>query len=339
MKKYILYFIAICIVCISCKPMNKSIGKREAYEYPSASSFKLKTLPSIHAILQQPIQIFNIDSDTILYGKEGTQIFIQPSCLRKTDSTLYNGKIKVELKELYSKEALLKERAVTISNGSMLESDGSLYIDARTESGEPLYIACENAVLIRLPREIQNNMTYFDGFRDAAGNMNWQLSGSIKPVLEEKFIELYDIEDLVNDGYNQEDYMRSGATILIETYFFSTKTFGWINCDRFYDDAREKTDLLATFVLPEEEKNIVETYNYIVFDSLMSVLPVYPDATGQWICPSLPVGETITCISIQKSAHRLYCGIQKSEVGRSGLLVQLKEINEQELKILLDLTL
>ncbi len=308
--------------------MNKSIGMREVYQYPASSNFKLKTLPNLNTMLQQPAQVFYIHSDTTLYGKEGTVMFFQISCLRTSDSSLYEGKIKVELKELYTKESLLRERAVTISNGNMLESDGSLYINAQTENGEQLYIACENGVQIRLPREVKNNMIYFDGSRDSQGNMNWELSDWINPIFEETY-----------DSFENDEYYLSETEKQINTYFFSTKSFGWINCDRFYDDQRDKTDLLATFVLPGEEKNITETYNYIVFDSLMTVLPVYPDSSGQWVCPSLPVGETITCISIQKSSHRLYCGIQKTQVGRSGLLVQLKEINEQELKILLDLTL
>jgi len=64
--------------------------------------------------------------DTIIYGKEGTIIFIEPSCLLTHDGFTSTGKIKFVLKELYTKEALLKERAYTVSNGSMLESDGSI---------------------------------------------------------------------------------------------------------------------------------------------------------------------------------------------------------------------
>jgi hypothetical protein len=158
--------------------------------------------------------------------------------------------------------------------------------------------------------------------------MNWELSDSINPVFEETY-----------DTFENNNYYLSETEKQVQTYFFTTKSFGWINCDRFYDDQREKTDLLATFILPAQEKNIIETYNYIVFDSLMTVLPVYADSCGQWICLSLPLGETVTCISIQKSARHLYCGIQKTEVGRLGLRIPLKEINEQELKILLDLTL
>ena len=191
------------------------------------------------------------------------------------------------------------------------------------------FIECENGVQIRLPKEIQNNMTYFDGKRDASGNMNWELSDSINPIFEETYPE---------DFENNKSYL-SETEKQVQTYFFTTKNFGWINCDRFYEDSREKTDLLAAFVLPDYEKNITESYNYIVFDSFMSILPVYLDDSGQWICPSLPIGENITCISIQKSAQHLYCGIQKTQIGRSGLMIPLKEINEQELKNLLDLTL
>lgn len=334
MKTSGIYFLAIMIACISCKPMNHSIGVREVYQYPATSSFTKKALPNLNTMLSEPEQLFFISGtiDTILYGKQGTVISIQASCLRTKSSIAYEGKITIRLKELYTKQALLRERAVTISNGSMLESDGSLYIDAQTETGEALFIECENGIEIRLPRDVQNNMTYFTGARDAFGNMNWELSDSINPILEETYvIEAFD------DFKNSEYYIEAGPSA--QTYFFSTKSFSWINCDRFYEDPRDKTDLLATFVLPDYEKNITETYNYIVFDSLMSVLPIYLDDSGQWICPSLPVGETITCISIQKSAQHLYCGIQKTEVGRLGLCVPLKEVNEQELKILLDLTL
>jgi hypothetical protein len=79
-------------------------------------------------MLHEPEQVFyiNTDSDTIIYGNQDTFISIQPSCLRTGDSILYKGKITIYLKELYTKQALLKERAYTISNGNMLESDGSL---------------------------------------------------------------------------------------------------------------------------------------------------------------------------------------------------------------------
>jgi hypothetical protein len=64
-------------------------------------------------MLHEPEQLFYINAvaDTIIYGNQGTVIFIQPSCLRTADSIMYEGKIIIHLKELYTKQALLKERA------------------------------------------------------------------------------------------------------------------------------------------------------------------------------------------------------------------------------------
>jgi len=35
---------------------------------------------------------------------------------------------------------------------------------------------CEDAIKIRLPKEIKENMTYFEGNRNEDGNMNWDLA-------------------------------------------------------------------------------------------------------------------------------------------------------------------
>ncbi|MGN6647255.1 MAG: hypothetical protein ACTHJT_12080 [Cytophaga sp.] len=311
--------------------MNRTIGMRQVYEYPVV--FSKPQAPDLTKILSVPVQTFYLESnaDTIFYGKEGTILFIRPACLTLSDSAA-TGKIEFELKELYSKKALLKERAYTVSNGSVLESDGSVYINAFSENGAPLYIACEDAVKIRLPKDIQTNMTYFEGVRNEDGNMNWNLSENINSIYEESYTESFIAED---DAYKETQIQKS-----LNTYFFSIKNFGWINCDRFYEDSLEKASFVATFLVPVPEKKFTEVYNYIVFDSLMSVIPLYKDNSGQWVCPDLPVGAPVTCISIQKTDTHLYYGIAKTRVGdRESFIIQLNAINEQELQKQLDLSL
>jgi len=314
--------------------MNRTIGMREVYQYPVSKKASIIQPVDLTKILSVSSQTFTIDPDmdTILYGKEGTIIFINPGCLATKDSSIISGKIKIELKELYTKEALLKERAFTISNGSMLESDGSLYIQAFSETSVPLFINCENAVTIRLPREVKENMIYFEGHRSEDGNMNWDLTENIAPIFEETYSDF-----IADDG---EEYQISETEKILNTYFFSIKNFGWINCDRFYDDVREKTDFTAQFILPVSEKKLLEVYNYIVFDSLMSVIPLYKEDSDVWVCPNLPLGAPVTCISIQKSDSHLYYGVKKTIIGdRESSVIELKEIKEQELQKQLDLSL
>lgn len=306
---------------------------RQVYQYPVSKNNAVTAPVDLSKILSVPVQTFMIyaDTDTILYGIAGTVLFIHPACLFSNGDSLTTGKIKLELKELYTKEALLKERAYTISNGSMLESDGSVYIHASTENGKQLEIDCENAVRICLPREVQPKMLFFEGNRNVQGNMNWEMSESITPVYQENRY------DLVAEKEMPGEISKTEAAL--NTYFFSIKKFGWINCDRFYEDSREKTDLHVTFTLPVSEKNFPEVYNYIVFDSLMSIIPL-EYASGQWICPNLPIGVAVTCISIQKSGTRLYYGSKKIQIGDwESSVILLKEINGQDLLNLLQLSL
>jgi hypothetical protein len=305
---------------------------RQVYTSPKTVHSKTKVFPSLEVLLQEKLQVFKIHSDTILYGKHGTIIYFHPSCLQTQDSMPYHGEVRFELKELYTKQALLGERAYTLSNGSMLESDGALYINAQTENGDPLFIACEEGIEIRMSTDVKPNMIYFDGSRNTSGNMNWEVSDSIKILVDENTLNTMDSNDsFYEDKINKET--------LVQKYFFSTKKFGWINCDRFYDDSREKVDLLARFILPSYEKKCTEIQNYIVFNALMCVLPMELDTFGQWICTSLPVGECVTCISIQKTDQHLYYGIQQTCIGNSNLFVLLKEVKEAELMLLLKLNL
>lgn len=339
MKTYACYCMALLLICIGCTPMNKTIGIRQVYQYPVAKNNFVPASIDVTKTLSIPSQTFVIDSDmdTMLYGKEGTIVFIEPGCLLSNDGTLLKGKITVELKELFTKEALLKERAYTVSNRSMLESDGSIYILAKDEQGEVVQIVCENAIRIRLPKEIQANMIYFEGNRDEGGNMNWNLAETIRPVYEENYI----YTDYISEENNP--YLVSETEQGLKTYFFSIKNFGWINCDRFYDDPREKVDFRVQIpapVLPAAEKKILEVYNYIVFDSLMSVIPLYKADSDLWVSTDMPLGASITCISIQKSRSHLYYGVKKTIIGdRESTIIELKEIKEQELQKQLDLSL
>ncbi len=331
MKYHRMYIILFIIVCVSCKPINTSIGIRKVYTSPKFDIVKNKMLPNIDLLLQEPAQEFRIHSnaDTILYGTNGTTIYFHPLCLQTQIATPYNGMVHLELKELFTKKALLKERAYTISNGSMLESDGALYINAKTETGDQLIITCDEGIQIQIPRDVKPNMIYFNGSRNSSGNMNWNVSDSIVTIAED-----FDLD--TDDTFFEEGGSERSP---LQKYFFRTKKFGWINCDRFYDDIREKVDLLARFILPTYEKKCTEIQNYIVFDSLMCVLPLQMDESGQWICPLLPLGEIVTCISIQKSDQHLYYGIQKTRIGNSSLLIALKEVKEEELMRLLELNL
>ncbi len=85
----------------------------------------------------KPSQFFYINPhrDTVLYGKEGTVLFLEADALL----TAANN-VQVELKEFYQMADLMKSGMNTVSNGRMLQTGGSIYLDARDPQGHQTQI-------------------------------------------------------------------------------------------------------------------------------------------------------------------------------------------------------
>ncbi|MBC7450350.1 MAG: hypothetical protein H7259_02560 [Cytophagales bacterium] len=335
MKASVCYMLLI-LLCIACAHVNSNLGIQQVYQYPVYPAKVKEKAPALSELLQVSSNYFTIHSynDTILRGKNGTEITIRPACLYTEEKKSPMLPLKVELKELYCKSALLKEKAFTRSNGALLESDGSLYISVADATGKTMLISCDEAVLVHIPRTVNPYMHYFEGNRDSAGGMNWNLSEFIKTVKKEP--EFRDGEEWI--GENPDFQPPSEIIQETENYFFSLKKFGWINCDKFYEDTSEKTDLVAEAQIPDNGK-LFEGYTYIVFDSLFSVMPAYRDEDGSWKSSSLPTGAAITCISIQKSGELLYFGMLKTQVDSDKKTIPLHRIDPLELQKVLELSL
>ncbi len=76
---------------------------------------------------EKPSQYFVIDplKDTVIYGNEGTKLVFAAGCL------LSKKEVQVELKEFYKLEDYIKGGLQTVSNGRLIQTGGSLYLDVR----------------------------------------------------------------------------------------------------------------------------------------------------------------------------------------------------------------
>ena len=97
-------------------------------------------------------------------------------------------------------------------------------------------------------------------------------------------------------------------------YSVDIKKFGWINCDRFYNDSREKIQYAVN--LGDSAKNY---YTVLVFDKIKSMMNGYVDG-NRVIFSNLPKGEKVKIISI---------GIDKK--GAAVYTLQPATINTEEL--------
>jgi hypothetical protein len=110
---------------------------------------------------------------SVIKAQQGLRITVDPAVLEKEDGTMVDGNIIVKVVELTSSDALFKNNAATISNGRLLVSGGSYFVDMECR-GEKLRIKKGQQLRMEFPTLKNNEMELFYGDRDADGNMNWQ---------------------------------------------------------------------------------------------------------------------------------------------------------------------
>jgi hypothetical protein len=98
---------------------------------------ELKMVSQTHSLKdhypEKPSQFFVINPfrDTVLYGLEGTILYAQAGAFLTKSK-----QIQVELKEFYALADLMKGGMHTASNGRMLETGGSIFLDAKEDGGK-----------------------------------------------------------------------------------------------------------------------------------------------------------------------------------------------------------
>jgi len=101
-------------------------------------------------------------------------------------------------------------------------------------------------------------------------------------------------------------------------YIFQATKFGWINCDRFYDDQREKIDFIVT--APSADSKA-----FIVFDDINSIMSGR-FVEGNFAFPNVPVNSKVKVIGINFENGKPTMGLQQSIVTKSP--VSIKEFKE-----------
>ena len=164
----------------------------------------------------QKFQI-NADSDNIITGKNGTQFFVPKNSFINADGELVNGKVDIELIEVLSVADFIKTNLQTVSNGQPLQSEGMVYIDAKS-SGQQVALATDKRIQIELPNinkiPTASDIKIFSGNYDTSGNINWTESGKIENKLIPLPLELFDYKTWPSFGFirvpKNEGYQAPG---------------------------------------------------------------------------------------------------------------------------------
>ncbi len=133
--------------------------------------------PNIQAMMAPfapKTQTFQVSGQkpSVITGKAGTKIHVEPQNLTLPDGSPIQGKIEVSLIECTQKSELLGAGLQTVSDGKLLESGGSYYIDMQAD-GQKLAIKEGKTVEVDFPKVSGKKMELFYGAQDERGQMNW----------------------------------------------------------------------------------------------------------------------------------------------------------------------
>jgi hypothetical protein len=107
-------------------------------------------------------------------AKKGFKIKIDTKKLCNPDgSALSNENIQVNITELLNTDELMAANATTVSNGKMLMSGGSYFVEV-TQNKQTLQLKKDASLEMQIPNRKKEGMQLFTGTKNQQGFVNWQ---------------------------------------------------------------------------------------------------------------------------------------------------------------------
>lgn len=205
---------------------------------------------------------FNAQDGSVTFTSDsGVEITINGNCLTKNGNAV-TGNVDIEFVEIFNKGTMLTTNKPTMGimpNGdkALLISGGEFFIEA-TQNGVALDTNCNIQLVIptNLTGGNDNNMILWNGIIDEDGNLAWA---------ENK-----------RDGANGQ----GGVFAEGNSYYAFISDFGWSNVDRFYNDPRPKTTILAAAPEGYDNTNSAIYLSYDGEDTGLANLDTYDAQTG-----------------------------------------------------------
>jgi hypothetical protein len=306
------------------RPVKRPKNALESLDNPLLPLFGVK-----------PSQFYTIDpnKDTILYGKEGTVLYIKAQALLAKDS------VKVELKEYYTMADYVKSALPSVSNGKLLETGGTIYLDARAKNNPNTRVPINKSKGIGIDftkgKDDQEMEVFYQDNR-SPNELNWIKQSKRKVIVTKKWsmteTKLGPEGEILSKRvfHSKEEWNKYRDSLGLarkkekekrETFAQNKREMegklkafklGLINCDKFYDQktapfAFRKTDTLNT------------TY-YMVFTNIRGVISGTLNAAGNVSFGAVPIGVKAYVLAVSYINNQAY--FDKVSVNTSNKNVQ-----------------
>ncbi len=330
-----------------------SVCVNVSYNVPKPKNLLSEIFP------EKPSQYFIIDpkKDTFIIGNEGTKLLFEAGSL------ISSKKVKVELKEFYGVGDLIKNGLPTSSNGNLIETGGSIYLNATAHDNEKAQVKInankgvtvdftigksdpEMEIFVKDPR-YPNQMNWVLPRNKSSITESWQMTETIlnaeKSIQSEKVFnskeewEAYlkmkkeaEAQKQKNDEAKRLIQKKNNEVKRLAQNKMNSKlklyNFGYINCDKFINEP-----MIPFFV--ESDQNTIAEY-YLVFNDVRGVMmgKVYNQQVNFGSVPKNKEATLIALSYIDKQAYLYRSTITTGSSTVSNIILKPVEesfLNEQ----------
>ncbi len=175
----------ISLLLFSCKSRNANTNAVSSQQLVSnydtlivSPGDAINTVSLTKDFTESITQSFNVSAKnvSVVTGKKGLKIIVDPSKLEKEDGSAVDGKVAVKMIELTNSMDMFRANAATVSDGRLLASGGSYFIDMQC-NGQKLILKKGMAMQVNFPLLEDDEMKLFYGERNEENEMNWKEAG------------------------------------------------------------------------------------------------------------------------------------------------------------------
>jgi hypothetical protein len=241
------------------------------------------------------------DKATNVKGAKGTTIHVDPNRLETVDGSPLGDDIQIELLEMTDNSSMLLNNTQTVSNGQILVTGGAYYLNM-TSDGKQLKIKKEKGLEVEFPKLTDDEMDLFLGERDSLNQINWIETDQ---QFEAKEVDLEESQGALMEQLSDTASNENLSETEIATYeAVELMNFGWINCDRFWNDPSPKTDIQ----LLVNNDSLAGARIYAVFKDINSIMTekYWRSRKDTAAFRNIPVGKELTIIALSANNETPY---------------------------------
>ncbi len=180
-KKTKQVYCIVLLALITCNIKKKElplqvVSKPELINENKDAVILQKASAALFSSKAAPIQMFVVSpkSNITITAKNGFALALNTNNLCIEDgSKLSDENLQVSIQELINTDALLAANATTVSDGKILESGGSYFINI-SQNNKAIKIKPNKSLQIKIPKIKQSDMELFYGSKTNDGFINWQ---------------------------------------------------------------------------------------------------------------------------------------------------------------------